>query len=405
MTSLASTPEAEVPLALESGDDAIVAPRDQAWTAKKHGAFASVLLLAAVVGAACWYHSTYKATSVLESTPFSTKIEVSGKGGKACSGPAKDCSMTKCCNVTGFKCYLSKTQGAICMDDIKPGDSSSPHATGKLNPKEGDTRPGDQVVLWDSSMPATGTTMFCFTAYTKDTGSTKQSFEKELLQAAYDLKTSVFACDSYMVYSDVPITLGDFQSTVVSMPHLAKRKSTGAWVNGPAFQNIFSSIKESGLWSAYDWTIKTDADAVFFPDRLKLRLSSQEVTEKGIYFTNCEHVSNGFFGSIEVFSKSAVESYLSSLEACIADPKINNVTYGEDLFAQKCMNEAGVSNVEDFYLVTDAVCDAIAVQSNTKATKKVVGKPNCEMGTPVFHPLKKVPDWLACYDTAVQRPR
>lgn len=405
MFSLASKPEAEAQLVLESGDDAVVAPRNQVGTLKKHGAFASVLLLAAIIGAACWYHSSSEATSISENTPFSTKIEVAGPGGKACSGPGKDCSMTKCCNVTGFKCFLSSKVGAVCMDDIKPGDSSSPHATGKLNPKPGDTRPSD-LVLWDISMPPPGTSMFCFEAYTKDTGSTKQSFELELIQAQYDKKTSIFACDEYMVYSDVPVTLGDsFQSTVISMPHLAKRKSTGAWVNGPAFQNIFSSIKESGLWSTYDWTVKVDADAVFFPDRLKRKLSGQKVTEKGIYMTNCEHVSYGFFGSIEVFSKSAVESYLSSLDACMADTKINNISYGEDLFAQKCMNQAGVSNVEDFYLVTDAVCDAIAVASATKAEKLIVSTPNCGMGTPAFHPLKEVPDWLECYETALQHPR
>merc|ERR1712066_684614 len=189
------------------------------------------------------------------------------------------------------------------------------------------------------------------------------------------------------------------------MPHLAKRKSTGAWVNGPAFQNIFLNMKQDGRWSNYDWTVKVDADAVFFPDRLKLKLSGQKVTEKGIYFTNCEHVWYGFFGSMEVFSKNAVANYLANLDACKANPKINNTTYGEDLFAQKCMNSAGVSNVKDFYLVTDAVCDAITVMAVTHAKKKIVHLPNCAMGTPAFHPLKKVPDYLSCLRTAQKSPR
>merc|ERR1712217_844441 len=52
-------------------------------------------------------------------------------------------------------------------------------------------------------------------------------------------------------------------------------------------------------------------------------------------------------------------------------------------------NSAGVSNVEDFYLVTDGVCDAITVRAVTHATKKIVHLPDCDMGTPAFHPLKR----------------
>merc|ERR1712066_1017639 len=132
--------------------------------------------------------------------------------------------------------------------------------------------------------------------------------------------------------SDVPVTIGgSFSSVVIDMPHLAKLKK-GTWVNGPTFQSAFSYLKNDNRWSQYDWTVKVDPDAVFLPDRLKLKLTGQKVTEKGIYFTNCEHVSFGFFGSLEVFSKNAVANYLTTLDACKADPKINNKTYGEDLF-------------------------------------------------------------------------
>merc|ERR1712099_13136 len=136
----------------------------------------------------------------------------------------------------------------------------------------------------------------------------------------------------------------------------------GAWINAPFYANAWEAIAKDGRWADYAWTVKIDPDTVFLPDRLKLKLSGQKITEKGIYFTNCEHVWYGFFGSMEVFSKNAVKNYLANIEACIADKKINNITSGDDLFAQQCMNKAGVDNVEGLYLVTDGVCDAIAVQ-------------------------------------------
>jgi hypothetical protein len=391
---------------LESGDDVLVMRRSQSWTFKKTGAITAVLLSVGAVVALLGSHGTGNSVGMSEDQDmFSEKLEVAGVGGKSCSGPGKDCAMTKCCNVTGYKCYLKPSVGAVCLDGIAPGASSSPNAIVKLSPKPGDSRPSG-LVMWDKSVPPPGTSLFCFELYAKDTGSKKKNYNLELMQLQYSKGASIFACDDYMVFSDVPVTLGGtVNAVVIDMPHLAKRESTGCWVNSPAFQSAWSGIKTDGRYAKYDWTIKVDQDAVFFPDRLRLKLSGQKVTEKGIYITNCEHVSFGFFGSVEVFSKSAVDSYLSAMDACKADPKINNLTYGEDLFAQKCMNTVGVANVEDFYLVTDGVCDAIAVAAAAKLKKKVVHKPDCAMGSPGFHPLKKPDDWEKCYQEALQNPR
>jgi len=398
--------DSELQLTLESSDDGLLVRRSQFWTFKKQGAVAAMLLFAGAMFALLGNHRRGNLVGISDDQDwFSEKVEVAGKGGKACSGPGKDCAATKCCNITGYKCFLKPKVGAVCLDSIGPHDSSSPYTVAKMIPKPGDSRPSG-LVMWDSSVAPPGTSLFCFEIYAKDTGSTKKDYTLELIQLQYSKRVSIFACDDYMVFSDVPVTLGgSFKSTVITMPHLAKRKSTGSWVNAPAFQNAWSAIKSDGRWSKQAWTIKVDADAVFFPDRLKLKLSGQEVTEKGIYITNCEHVQWGFFGSIEVFSKSAVDALLSSLDACKADPKINNITYGEDLFAQKCMNKAGVANVEDFYLVTDGVCDAIAVAAATKSKKKIIHKPDCGMGSPGFHPLKKPADWEKCLNEALANPR
>lgn len=384
----------------ETGNDNATAPR------RIGPVSASLLLLACAAAAYLWPRGARTGTmTTQDKASYIEKLRIAGPGGKACSGAGKDCAATKCCNVTGFQCFRTEKKGPVCLDAIKVGESAAPYATGKMAPKKGDTQTGD-LVLWDSSLPPPPTSLLCFSVYAKVTGSTKKSYDLELLQTAYSLATGIFACDISLVFSDVPVVIGDdVTSIVIDMPHLAKRKSTGTWINGPSFQNAWAAIKADGRWSSVDWIVKQDPDAVFLPHRLKLMLSGQEVTEKGIYFTNCEHVWFGFFGSLEVMSRNAVATYLWNLEACKADPKINNITYGEDLFAQKCMNAHGVDNVENFYLTTDGACDAIGKKVKTKAAKKPKVTPDCTMGTPAFHPLKTVQKYLACWHTAQSHPR
>merc|ERR1712013_580527 len=112
----------------------------------------------------------------------------------------------------------------------------------------------------------------------------------------------------------------------------------------------WEAIAKDGRWADYAWTVRIDPDTVFLPDRLKLKLSGQAITEKGIYFTNCEHVKFGFFGNLEVVSKAAFSNLLDGLDECRADPDV----------------------------------------------EKKVTTPNCKMGTPAFHPLKEPADYIDC---------
>merc|ERR1712087_1051176 len=105
-----------------------------------------------------------------------------------------------------------------------------------------------------------------------------ENHELELLQIQYDYHTGMFACDSQMLFSDVELTSFPGITTVkVDSPHVAKRKSTGAWINAPFYANAWEAIAKDGSWADYDWTVKVDPDTVFLPDRLKLKLSGQEI--------------------------------------------------------------------------------------------------------------------------------
>jgi hypothetical protein len=317
----------------------------------------------------------------------SDKLEISPIG-KKCSKASEDCSQTKCCEVSGYKCFRVNASFAGCTKAPKPGQ----------------TRLG--LVPWSVSMAPPGTSLFCFTGYAADTGSAKKNYEMELLQIQFTHHTGIFGCDSQMLFSDVDLTNFPGITTVkVTAPHLMKRESSGTWINAPFYANGWKAIGEDGRWANYDWTVKIDPDTVFLPDRLKLKLSGQKVTEKGVYFTNCEHVQFGFFGNLEVISKAGFSALLGGLEECKADPKVNNVTFGEDLLMQLCMAKMGVDNVEDFYITTDDACDVIARTLASPGTKKKVSPPNCMMGTPAFHPLKKPVDYIDCLATAYGYPR
>merc|ERR1711933_73621 len=113
-------------------------------------------------------------------------------------------------------------------------------------------------------------TLFCFTVYTADSGSTKPNYELGLLKMQKEDNLSIFGCDAWGVYSDVEADFGDGKKTVKVEDngdfHFEKRKDTGTWVN-------------TGLFS---------------PSRLKAKVSEQLVPDQGLYYENCKFVEYGY---------------------------------------------------------------------------------------------------------------
>merc|ERR1712117_798645 len=113
-------------------------------------------------------------------------------------------------------------------------------------------------------------TLFCFAFYTENTGSTKKSYELDLLRTQLFLGASIFGCEAWRGYSDVE-----------------------TWMNPNMFIQTWKAIKDEGVWAGKDWTIKVDVDAVFLPIRLRQYIGKLEVTENGIYLENCKWVNYG----------------------------------------------------------------------------------------------------------------
>jgi len=188
-------------------------------------------------------------------------------------------------------------------------------------------------------------------------------------------------------------TNGDF--------HFAKRKKTGTWINSNIFIAAWKAIKEEGVWSSKDWTVKVDADAVFLPIRLRDYLGKVEVTDAGIYLENCKYVSFGFFGSLEVLSHNAAATLMTNLDDCktslnyLGREKLTgNEPWGEDLFAQRCMDLHGVDKVSAFDINTDAACAAWRPEGQKKNAK---WSPDCATTmTPAIHHFKTPKAYFEC---------
>jgi len=329
-----------------------------------------------------------------------TQIIAKPKRG-VCSSTKEDCMATGCCSTVGYNCFTTTKGSARCLK------SCTPSATRSCTQPQNIMDP----ILQDATFQSTS--LYCFSAYTQNTGTTKKNFELEILQMQYSQNIGVFACDQAEVFSDVEADLGPGAKTIVVHDtegdfHFAKRKTSGAWVNTGMFTKIWKAIEASGKFRSADWVAKVDADAVFVPSRLVRWLQGQRVPETGIYLENCKFVKYGYFGNLEVFSKAAFNTLLANMDACKADPQINWKVgveggkygpMGEDLFAQACLDQKNVRRVEAFDITTDGACPADRPKDE-KNNKK--WKPNCAwVSTPAMHPFKKLDEWVKCHEATV----
>merc|ERR1712137_323528 len=71
--------------------------------------------------------------------------------------------------------------------------------------------------------------------------------------------------------------------------------------------------------------------------------------------------------------------------------------WGEDLFMQRCMDDAEVGKISDFLLVKTGTCPKQRPPSEKDNTKYV---PPCTSGMDVagVHPLRTLDEWSECYD-------
>lgn len=191
-------------------------------------------------------------------------------------------------------------------------------------------------------------------------------------------KMSVFACDAFEV----------LEGGVA--PRAQENENWKSVANTDIFIQIWDQIKANGKFWHYDWTVKVDPDAVFFPERLKMHLGKlKPPKDAAVYIKNCDF-KFGFMGSLEIFSMKAMERFHDKGEQCKA--KIGHEG-GEDFYMMTCMDALGVNTMKDSTVLNDKYTStAHLVLDDTSP---------CNDGwTASFHPYRTTAVWMACHSAA-----
>jgi len=295
---------------------------------------------------------------------------------KECSWSGEDCAATYCCNdvscdkdfsnCRGYTCYKQDEYFAGCLLDPSPDAGWSNEIIG--GPRE--TR---EVQPADEGVKVQGTSLFCFSVINWDAPAPKPFWatERELATHIKDHQLSIFQCDE-----------GDFFSG-----YQTPKAEWGSFSNIDAFVAVWGDVKNDGRWMNHDWIVKVDADAVFFPHRLKDHLTKLRPPKNSrVYIKNVNYQFQ-FMGALEVISKEGLELYFEKGSTCIRGEHDG----GEDFFMKGCLDAIGVDHMVDFELLQDKYCLTCADRDN-----------GCTDGWHVaYHFHKKMISWDWCYNQAV----
>jgi hypothetical protein len=219
----------------------------------------------------------------------------------------------------------------------------------------------------NGSSAVKGTSLFCVTAAVSGRYLSRgaQINEEELLKAQKDHGIGVFACDGHL-------TLRGHRAL-----------SDGGWSsylnNVRAFLGHWEAIRKEGRWKKYEWTVKVDADTVFFPDRLKERLRELR-TPKGarVYVRNSDQ-GRKFSGALEILTAEATSAYLERGGECA---KHLDQQGAEDRYMKLCLDAIGVAHQSDYGVLREGT-----------ASEDMCMDPRAA----AFHPFKTQEKWLECH--------
>merc|ERR1719436_610802 len=96
------------------------------------------------------------------------------------------------------------------------------------------------------------------------------TYEQTLLNIVQRNKAGIFACSQADVYTNKDIEIAPGVRSVVVSTSL-ECKTGGQFktlLNRAVFQEVWKKVVEVGRYKNHAWTVKADADTVFFPDRL-----------------------------------------------------------------------------------------------------------------------------------------
>jgi len=221
-----------------------------------------------------------------------------------------------------------------------------------------------------------------------------ESKEELLIKKQFERRANIFACNDYAVISTRSVQIGRLSTgpvmtwvnnapAVTMGQYGVDGQKTDSFLNTQTFLLAWDSLMSSNKIWPYDFVVKVDPDAVFFPDRLRKHMN--ESMGLNVYVPNCGKWLSGpkLYGSIEVFSIAAMQTYQERVAECKSLPWSG---WGEDYYMQHCMDQLDVQMASDFDQVGDARCVAAPCTDWTKVA---------------YHDFKELDDWMKCFNQAI----
>lgn len=186
------------------------------------------------------------------------------------------------------------------------------------------------------------TSFFCFAFIMAN------STEVDLINLAAKGGLGIFACDGVAVFSHLPQKLESWR-----LPATLQVNTRGTWdpdcktpwgrlCNAPNFIQTWHKVREIGLYKEHDYSIKADADTVFFPDRLVAALKKEDTSgDEATYVQNLNcWASIKLVGPLEIISRAGIQRFFTKGDACMQDNSWK--TQGEDVWLNNCLDQLDV---------------------------------------------------------------
>jgi len=269
----------------------------------------------------------------------------------------------------------------------------------------GTTLPPTYYTTGDQVSPSA--TLYCFVLVMPS------GYEIPLMASIYAQRSGVFACEAYEIFSNDTLPIADGLQTI-GVPGYMQVEYGGRWkraLNTDVFIGLWKSVRSSGRYKLYDWSIKADPDTVFFPARFRTLVTRRSadkipgplVPPGAVFLNNCQF---GLHGPLEAVSREGMVIFLQDIDDCqdirqaamdlFPDgirPELlsdRDYAFGEDQYLRRCLKKLSVQMVNEY---ESFLSEKVACFPHTT---------DCSMAKVAFHAYKSPDDWARCQSLALE---
>jgi len=281
-------------------------------------------------------------------------------------------------------------------------------------------------------------------------------YELPLMREQLRRGAGLFGCDEFVVFSNRTLMLnspGPGQKRILSLPIHSNLRADygGRWgtaLNTDIFVEVWNSVSLLGRYQFHDWTVKTDPDSVFFPERLRELLGRWPMNSipapgkhsmqaacgrcglKGRRHETCTsrvqllqaqgstcrdalkqaaeppprdcgcscgdlacnvtasamYLNNCRFGLHGPIEVLSREAVATYISGADRCEAIQEKPFGEDEYLRRCLDKLGVRRVDEFSLLNEQACGVLPVI--------------CTSAHVAFHPFKSTGGYFGCWAAA-----